>query len=132
MPRLIEPSERELASNWRKARAVAYGISLEHRRYLAEFGRLPSVPLHRLEVGPLLDIARAAYREPGGHLTHAGDAAALVQLCGVNRGVAHRWIREGVPRTGAERAADACGRHPADIWHDYYFDLGSDDEEVAA
>lgn len=62
----------------------------------------------RWPVAPLLATCR---------VTTIGDVAALV---GVSTRTVHRWQRNGLTDTQADRAAVALGLHPANVWPDWW------------
>ncbi|MCB0967715.1 MAG: hypothetical protein KDB37_12840 [Ilumatobacter sp.] len=112
-------------------RARAVHIAREHRRYLAEFGRLPSCPLDQLEWSPLESYLRAteAHLDPG-HVNAGEDVRYLstpyiANRLGCIRGTVSRLRTVGyLSRPTAEQFAHALDVHPAEIWSDYWFDLG--------
>ena len=50
----------------------------------------------------------------------APSVAALAARVGVARRTIHRWARDGVPVSQADRAAIAIGSHPAYLWPDHW------------
>jgi lambda repressor-like predicted transcriptional regulator len=49
-----------------------------------------------------------------------GSASALARATGIERTQLARWRRDGVPLDSADRVAIAVGRHPAEVWPDWY------------
>lgn len=149
---MSRPNERLVATleaprpitgaNWRIMRARAVHIAREHRRYLHEFGRLPHCPLDRLEWAPFERYLRAnesdidpwASKTGGYPTTHLSDTYIANRLGHTSTTSISICRRRGhVDRRSAERWADKLGAHPAEIWPDYWFDVGpSDDEAVSA
>lgn len=135
----LQPPRRITGDNWRKARARAVHISAEHRRYVREFGRLPNCPLDQLEWAPLEAYLRATESDlDPGHVGAGADARYLstpyiANRLACTRGTISRLRTVGhLSRRTAEQFADAVGAHPAEIWADYWFDIGPLDEAVSA
>ncbi|HSH58534.1 MAG TPA: hypothetical protein VK988_02620 [Acidimicrobiales bacterium] len=72
----------------------------------------PAAP--RYDVQPLLEL-------------YGGNISLLAREAGVESRSVHRWIAEGgVPEPSADRAAIRMGKHPGDIW-DEWWDLAQGD-----
>lgn len=51
--------------------------------------------------------------------------SGLARAAGVPRETIQRWKREGVTVNGADLVADALGLHPAEIWGDDFYQVGT-------
>lgn len=49
-----------------------------------------------------------------------GNVSVLARALGVDRAQVARWRSDGVPIESADRIAVAVGRHPAEVWPEWY------------
>lgn len=54
-------------------------------------------------------------------LAHPGRDV-IARRVGVNTVTINRWVREGLSRISADRAACSIGLHPANVWTDWWFE----------
>lgn len=55
-------------------------------------------------------------------------APSLAEAAQVSRRTVHRWIKDGIPYWTADRVAIALGRHPVEVWPEWYGVDPEDDE----
>ncbi|MDQ1439266.1 MAG: Winged helix-turn-helix DNA-binding [Acidimicrobiaceae bacterium] len=49
-----------------------------------------------------------------------GNVSILARALGVDRAQVAHWRSDGVPIESADRIAIAVGRHPAEVWPEWY------------
>lgn len=76
--------------------------------------------INRLSPEPLLVLARDAYRPRAENFMDVSDVCKLAIFCGVNQSTARHWVKTGLSEIQADRAAIACGRHPGELWSEWF------------
>lgn len=85
----------------------------------------------RLPAHPLLQLAPPAVQRTDarwycdispGRLYHREDGrvSTLAEAVGVTPRTVHRWLAKGMTEEAADRAAVRLGRHPVEVWPDWY------------
>lgn len=49
-----------------------------------------------------------------------GNVSVLARALGVDRAQAARWRNDGLPLDSADRVAVLLGKHPAEVWPEWY------------
>jgi hypothetical protein len=60
-----------------------------------------------------------------------GNVSELARAVRVGRTQLAHWRRDGVPIDSADRLACGLGRHPAEVWPEWYHLIALTDDEAA-
>lgn len=101
------------------------------------------IPSHAIDRGPrlfslrpVLDLILSTWAgdngAEGGRPPRANLVAHAALVLGVDRQYVYRWLHDGLGVYQADVVAVILGRHPVDIWPDWYELSVPSDEEVAA
>jgi hypothetical protein len=97
-------------------------MSIRRADALAESWRLRRScrPPTRFDFAALEPIINAAWRPNSEGEARAGLSAKTAALTGIHRSMVSRYRRNGIPVLQADRIAVALGRHPGEIWPEWW------------